>query len=159
MTLLDDTIDYLKELKRRVDELESIREEPGDLVSKPRKKSQEALERTSDNSNHIRSEFSRRTSGSKRRSRGDDDEVEEKEIDRRDSSADNSLSIRIKGKDVEMELRCVWREGLLLEIMEALSNLHLDSQSVQSSNVNGVLSLKINSKVRFGCLMMSQSIW
>lgn len=151
-TLLDEAIDHLRELKRRVDELESIREEPRELVSRSRKKSQEALERTSDNCNHVKSEFSGRPSGGKRKARDADDE-EERETEQRDSLSINSLMVRIKGKDVEMEFRCVWREALLLEIMEALSNLHLDLLSVQSSNVDGILSLKINSKVQVGFLM------
>lgn len=154
MTLLDDTIDYLKELKRRVDELESIREESAGLEPRSRKKSLEAFGRTSDSCDHIKSEFSKRSSSSKRKAR-DADEVEEQETEQRESLTDNNLTLTIKGKDVEMEFRCVWREGVLLEILEALSNLRLDSQSVQSSNINGILSLKIHSKVRFGFLVLS----
>ncbi|XP_031394796.1 transcription factor EGL1 [Punica granatum] len=147
VTLLDDTIDYLKDLKRRVEELESVREEPIGLVPKSRKKSQEAFERTSDNCDHIKSGFSKRPPGGKRKVR-DADEMGELEIEQREGSIDNNLTVRIKGKGVEMEIRCDWREGVLLEIMEALSDLRLDSQSVQSSNVDGVLSLKINCKYR-----------
>ncbi|KAK4747887.1 hypothetical protein SAY87_014473 [Trapa incisa] len=142
VALLDETIDYLRELKRRVDELESYPKS----VLRPRKIYQEDSERTSDNCSHIRSEFSRRSPGSKRKARDPDNNEDEQDIEQRGCLTNNSLTVRIKGEDVEMTFRCVWREALLLEIMEALSNLRIDSQSVQSSNIDGVLSLKINSK-------------
>lgn len=142
MTLLDETIDYLKELKRRVDELEAIRQKTAGLESKSR----EASGRTSDSCDRIKSEFSKRSLNSKRKT-CDTDEMDEQETEQTESFTDENLTLTVKDQDVEMEFRCVLREGVLLEIVEALSNLHLDLKLVQSSNIDGVLSLKINSKV------------
>lgn len=61
---------------------------------------------------------------------------------------DYDISVSVNDKDVIIEINCPWREGLLLEIMDAAaSHLHLDSHSVQSSTINGILSLTIKSKV------------
>ncbi|XP_024032509.1 transcription factor GLABRA 3-like [Morus notabilis] len=65
----------------------------------------------------------------------------------KDSSAD-SIAVSMKNKVVIIEIRCPWREGLLLEIIDALSNLHLDSHSVQSSTVDGIISLIIQSTIK-----------
>lgn len=51
-------------------------------------------------------------------------------------------------KDLVIEIRCMWRECLLVEIMDAMGRLHLDSHSVQSSNVDGLLCMTINSKFK-----------
>lgn len=61
----------------------------------------------------------------------------------------DNLRIRSFGNEVVIELRCVWREGVLLEIMDVISNLHLDSHSVQSSTGDGLLCLTVSCKVQF----------
>ncbi|KAJ7952300.1 Anthocyanin bHLH transcription factor [Quillaja saponaria] len=50
--------------------------------------------------------------------------------------------------EVQVELVCPWREGVLLEIMEALSSLHLDCHSFQSSTVDGILYQTIKFKIK-----------
>ncbi|KAK4788819.1 hypothetical protein SAY86_020138 [Trapa natans] len=156
VALLDETIDYLMDLQRRVDELEAIRKKTAGLDSKLRKKSRGASRRTSDSGDCIKSEFSKRSSGGKRKII-DADQTEE-ETEEIEGLIDNSLTISVMGKSVEMELRCVWREGVLLDIMEVLSSLHLDLQSAQSSNIDGVLSLRINSKFRGSATVPARTI-
>ncbi|KAK4389527.1 Transcription factor GLABRA 3 [Sesamum angolense] len=63
----------------------------------------------------------------------------------RDSSTDN-ITVTIADKDVLIEMRCSWRESVLLEVMEAVSKLHLDTQSVQSSINDGIVSMTIKPK-------------
>uniref|UniRef100_A0A7N0U182 Plant bHLH transcription factor ACT-like domain-containing protein n=1 Tax=Kalanchoe fedtschenkoi TaxID=63787 RepID=A0A7N0U182_KALFE len=51
--------------------------------------------------------------------------------------------------NVMIEMRCCWRECLLLKVMDAMSSLGLDSHMVQSStSANGILQLTIKSKFK-----------
>ncbi|RRT43929.1 hypothetical protein B296_00029365 [Ensete ventricosum] len=57
------------------------------------------------------------------------------------------VTVTVKEKEVSIEMRCPWREHLLFEIIGSMSNLHLDPLSVQSSTVDGMLALTLESKV------------
>ena len=146
MSVLDDAIQYLKQLERRVEELESCREST-DLEPKTKRKPVDSREGTSDNYGNNKSRSRKKQLINKRKA-GDMDEVDpEKYHDvSKDSSADNITVIK-KNKDAIIEIRCPWREGVLLEIVDALSNLHLDSHSVQSTTMDGVISLTIQAMV------------
>ncbi|PON62879.1 Basic helix-loop-helix transcription factor [Parasponia andersonii] len=147
VSVLDDAIQYLKELKRRVEELESGREST-DLEPKTKRKPQDAREGTSDNYGNKKISSRKEQFINKRKAR-DMDEVEP-EIHHdvsKDSSAGN-IAVIMKNKDVLIKINCPWREGVLLEIMDALSNLHLDSHSVQSSTMDGIISLTIQSMIK-----------
>ncbi|KAH9719549.1 transcription factor GLABRA 3 [Citrus sinensis] len=120
VSILDDTIEYVQELERKVKELESCRAK---------------LEANYDNSKTSRAK--------KRKSR---DIYESEPEFERFATADN-INVSINEKDVQIEIKCPWREGMLLEIMDAISNLHLYSHSVQSSTNRGILSLTIKSEV------------
>lgn len=65
-----------------------------------------------------------------------------------ESSSTEDLTVSIVDKNVSIEINCPWRESLLLEIMDTVSDLNLESQAVQSSNSDGVFSLTIKSKVK-----------
>jgi len=43
-------------------------------------------------------------------------------------------------KEVMLEMNCPQRYSLLLEIVDAISNLQLDAHLVQSSTLNGILT-------------------
>ncbi|XP_059661797.1 transcription factor EGL1-like isoform X1 [Cornus florida] len=146
VSILDGTIEYLKELERRVDDLECCREVT-DLDAMTRKKPQDTTERTSDNYGNSTG-IGKRPSINKRKACDiDGGEPEINLVQLKDSSTDN-VTVKMTEKDVLIEIRCPWRECLLLEIMDAISNFHLDSHSVQSSNVDGILSLNIKSKFK-----------
>lgn len=63
----------------------------------------------------------------------------------KDSMSD--LRVSMIGKDVFIEMFCPWRECLLLDIVDQIANLQLDPHSIQSSIIDGILSLSISSKV------------
>ncbi|KAF8413165.1 hypothetical protein HHK36_001141 [Tetracentron sinense] len=141
--ILGDTIEYLKELETRVEELESCRELT-EFKARTRGKYPDIVEQTSDNyGNNISN--GKKLSIKKRKSC--DIDVTELELNRvvpRDGlPADVTVSLI---KEVMIEIRCPWREGLLLDIMDAISNLHLDAHSVQSFTTDGILALTIKSK-------------
>ncbi|KAA8520833.1 hypothetical protein F0562_011506 [Nyssa sinensis] len=147
VSVLDNTIEYLKELERRVEELESCSREVTELEARSRKKPQDTVERTSDNYGNTKNGNGKKPLLNKRKASDIDEmEPEVNQILLKDISAD-SVTVSMIEKDVLIEIRCPWRECLLLDIVDAISNLHLDSPAVQSSNVDGILSLTIRSKV------------
>ncbi|KAJ6705557.1 TRANSCRIPTION FACTOR EGL1 [Salix purpurea] len=143
VSVLDGTIQYLQELERKVEELESRREL---LEAITRRKPQDTVERTSDNygSNKI---GNGKNSLTNKRKAPDIDEMESDTNHKisKDGSADHTI-VSMNKEDVLIEIKCLWREGILLELMDAASHLHLDSHSVESSTTDGILSLTIKSK-------------
>ncbi|XP_021905999.1 transcription factor EGL1-like [Carica papaya] len=147
ISILDDTIEYLQELERRVEELESCRQAT-ELVPIVKRKTQDTVERISDNYMNNKCGNGRKVFINKRKAC--DIDIGEEETDnvvQKDGSISN-ITVGIHGKEVRIELKCPSREGLLLEIMDKASSLHLDSHSVKSSTVNGILSVTIKSKYK-----------
>ncbi|XAR70290.1 hypothetical protein NMG60_11027094 [Bertholletia excelsa] len=148
VSILDNTINYLKQLKRRVEELDSCRE-----VAKPdmcRRKALDAAERTSDN-------YGNNNMNKRKACEIYEVEPEISNMKLKDGLADN-ISIRMIERDVLITIRCPWRECLLLEIMDAISHLHLDSHSVQSINKDGILSLTVKSQFKGSTVASAGSI-
>ncbi|KAL5552062.1 hypothetical protein UlMin_002238 [Ulmus minor] len=150
VSILDDAIEYLRELERRVEELESCKEST-DLVPKTKRKAQDTREETSDNYGNNKTTNGKKPLIHKRKAC----DIDETEID---EGLAEDVVVTKKNKDVTIEIRCSWREGVLLEIMDALSALHLDSHSVQSSTTDGILSLTINSKFKGSTLSSAAKI-
>ncbi|XAR55068.1 hypothetical protein NMG60_11030450 [Bertholletia excelsa] len=137
VSILDKTIEHIKELRKRVDELESCKD------------ARKLEERTSDNCGNYSIGNRKKPLMNKRKAC--DVEEMEAEISRvllKDTSTPESLNVNVINKNVLVEIRCPWREYLLLEVMDAISHLHMDSHSVQSTNVDGMLSLTIKSKFK-----------
>ncbi|CAL5360090.1 unnamed protein product [Camellia sinensis] len=143
VSILDNTIKYLKDLERRVEELDSFKEVV-EQEARTRRKPQDSAERTSDNyANNIKKPLINK------RKACDIGEIEP-EINQMvlKNSSNDSVTVSMIEKDVLIEVRCPWRECLLLEIMDAISHLHLDSYSIQSTNTDGILSLTAKSKFK-----------
>ncbi|XP_047341310.1 transcription factor EGL1 [Impatiens glandulifera] len=122
VSILDNTIGYLKELEKRVEGLES----------RTKRKHSETSENTSDNYENNKRKLGAIT-----------------ETTFENCSSDKvKVTVEEEKKDVVIEIRCVWRESLFVEIMDAMGRLHLDSRSVQSSNTDGLLSMTIISKFK-----------
>lgn len=147
VTILDTAIEYLKELERRVGDLESCKELT-EVEAKTKLKPQDTVERTSDNYGNNKSNNSKKPPINKRKA-CDIDQMEN-EINyavSNDGLTDNVI-ISITNKTVLIEMRCPGREGVLLEIMDAVSKLQLDCHSVQSSTIEGIISLTIKSRFK-----------
>ncbi|KAI7988226.1 Transcription factor GLABRA 3 [Camellia lanceoleosa] len=143
VSILDNTIKYLKDLERRVEELDSCKEVV-EQEARTRRKPQDSAERTSDNyANNIKKPLINK------RKACDIGEIEP-EINQMvlKNSSNDSVTVSMIEKDVLIEVRCPWRECLLLEIMDEISHLHLDSYSIQSTNTDGILSLTVKSKFK-----------
>lgn len=137
ISLLDETIEYMKELERRVQELEA----------RSARRSNDTAEQTSDNCGTSKFNDIRGSLPNKRKA-CDMDEIEPESSNGllKCSSAD-SIVINMIDKEVSIKMSCLWSESLLLKIMEALTDLHMDCHTVQSSNLDGILSIAIESKV------------
>ncbi|XP_065858301.1 transcription factor GLABRA 3-like [Euphorbia lathyris] len=145
VSILDETIEYVQELQRRVQELESCKD-PREVEGRTRGRPQDAVERTCDNYGSCKTGHKKKALMMNKRKASEFDEMEE-EIEfsiTKEGSAE--ISVTVNDKDVIIEMKCPWKEGLLVEIMDAVSYLHLDSHSVQSSTIDGTLSLTIKSK-------------
>ncbi|XP_048445886.1 transcription factor EGL1 [Pyrus x bretschneideri] len=147
VSILDDTIEHLKDLEKRVEELESFRELTNS-DSKMKRKLQETVERTSDNCCNPKISNAKKPIVYKRKASDvDETEPEINHIVSKNVSSDN-ITVNTNNKDVLIEMKFPWREGVLLEIMDATSRLHLDAHSVQSSTADGILSLTIKSRFK-----------
>nr|ANS71432.1 bHLH transcription factor [Salvia miltiorrhiza] len=144
VSVLDHTIEYLRELEKKVEDLEAYKEAT-ERESTTQSKAHDAIERTSDNYGQSKPGSFTKLLGSKRRASDMEKTAPENKRTRSSSSTD-SITISITDKDVLVEMRCSWRQCVLIQVMEALTQLNLDSQSVQSSNTDGILSLSINAK-------------
>uniref|UniRef100_A0A2N9FVL4 BHLH domain-containing protein n=1 Tax=Fagus sylvatica TaxID=28930 RepID=A0A2N9FVL4_FAGSY len=118
VSILDDAIDYLKELEKRVGELESCKGLT-EVEAKTKSKPQDTVERTSDNYGNNKTNNSKKPLINKRKACDIDEmEPEINYIVSNDVSTDNVI-VSITNKTVLIEMRCPLREGGLLEIMDA----------------------------------------
>ncbi|KAF2570516.1 hypothetical protein F2Q70_00001530 [Brassica cretica] len=136
VSILDDTIDYLQELQRRVQELESCREYTDTEMQMPMKRKKPEDEDEGASANCLNT----------KRKESDVNVGEDEPADTGYAGLTDNLRIGSFGNEVVIELRCAWREGILLEIMDVISHLNLDSHSVQSSTGDGLLCLTVNCK-------------
>lgn len=142
VSVLDHTIEYLRKLETKIKELESYKEVMALESTKPH----DAIERTSDNYGQKKIGSFKKLLTNKRKSF----DMEKRGPDNKRAqlvSSTDTVTVSIKDKDVGIELRCLWSESVFLEVMEIITKLHLDSQTVRSSNSDGILSMSIKAKV------------
>ncbi|XP_064963290.1 transcription factor GLABRA 3-like [Musa acuminata AAA Group] len=145
-SVLGNTIDYLKDLKRRLLELESC-QDSAELEIAESRKHPDVAKRSSDNYRNKEIVNGENSLAKKRKvSDVDRSNAEHLWISTKDRPIE--VNVTLKDKEVLVEMHCPWRESLVFEIVESISNLHLDLLSVQSSTVDGMLSLAIKSKFR-----------
>ncbi|CAM8876832.1 unnamed protein product [Rhodiola kirilowii] len=149
--LLDATITYLKELEKRVQQLESSKEST-DLRDKSIPKGpQDTVEHSSDNYETDKTSTKNNPTTNKRKASHMEDQTElQIQTTSKTSKASSSDNVYVSAVDdiVMIEMRCCWRECLLLKVMDVMSSLSLDSHSVESSTANGILQLTIKSKFK-----------
>lgn len=149
-SILNDTILYLKELEARVEELESCMDLTDSEGRSARRKFPDLGEQTSDNNENGKFSEGKKQPWINKRKACNIDGVEKLELNpatpREGQPLD--LKVHVKDRDVRIEMGCRCREHLLLDIMEAINNLHLDAHSIKSSTHDGILTLTLTAKVR-----------
>lgn len=159
-SILDDTIKYLKELEARAEEMESCMDTVEAIA---RRKFLERVEKASDKYDKTKIGNAKMPWINKRKA-CDIDETDP-ELNRLVPKESSPLDVKvsIKEQEVLIEMSCPYREYILLDIMDAVNNLYLDAHSVQSSTLNGVLSLSLKSKFRGAAVapvgMIKQALW
>ncbi|KAM0938849.1 putative transcription factor bHLH family [Dioscorea sansibarensis] len=139
-SILGDTIEYLKELERRVEELESCRQLT-DAEARERRKHPDVSEGTSDNCG------AQNTSKKRKACSVDEPETEQHHwVLSKDGPVD--VNVTLMQKDVVIEIHCPWRDSLLFDIIEAMNNLDLDSHSLQSNTEDGILAMTAKAKIK-----------
>ncbi|OIW09872.1 hypothetical protein TanjilG_24527 [Lupinus angustifolius] len=156
VSILDDAIDYLRKLEKRLRELEAQREII-DIETRTKRSPQDMVERTSDNY------FNKTDNGKKpvvKKRKVCDIDAARVEInaDALNGSSTNDVTVTVSGKEVVIELKCPSTEGRVLKIMEAISSLNLDFNSVQSTESDGTLYMTIKSKLKGPTIVSAKKI-
>ncbi|XVF80066.1 hypothetical protein PTKIN_Ptkin15bG0040800 [Pterospermum kingtungense] len=151
-SILNDTIKYLKDLEARVEELESCMDSV-DFEARPRRNSLDVVEQTSGNYENRSKVDNAKKSWINKRKAYDIDENHEtgSELDRvipKDGLITSDVKVSIKDQEVIIEIRSPSREFLLMDVMDAANNLHLDVHTVQSSTLGGFVIVTMKSKFR-----------
>ena len=139
-SILAETIAYLKELQRRVQELVSSRQ----LTSCP-SETPRPIKRPRGNES-VRKKLS---AASKRKSPdfGGDMEKEHGHPFILPKDGTSNVTVTVVNKDVLLEVQCWWEELLMTRVFDAIKSLHLDVHSVQASAPDGFMGLKIRAQV------------
>ncbi|RDX57773.1 Transcription factor GLABRA 3, partial [Mucuna pruriens] len=141
VSILDDAIEYLKKLERRIKELEAHRGVT-DIESGTRRSLQDMVERTSD---HY---YSKNNNGKKpvvKKRKACSVEGREINSDALKGSYANDVTVSTSDNEIVIQIKCPSRAGRMLEIMEAVNSFNIDFNSVHSTEADGNLHLTIKS--------------
>nr|AIY34723.1 anthocyanin regulatory protein [Malus hybrid cultivar] len=159
-SILDDTIKYLKELEARAEEMESCMDT---VEAISRGKFLNRVEKTSDNYDKTKKNNVKKSLVKKRKACDIDETDPYPKMLVSGESLPLDVKVCVKEQEVLIEMRCPYREYILLDIMDAINNLYLDAHSVQSSILDGVLTLSLKSKFRGAAIspvgMIKQALW
>ncbi|CAL0318373.1 unnamed protein product [Lupinus luteus] len=162
ISILGETIKYLKQLEARVEELESYMDIV-DSAAKTKRKCPEVLEQISDNYG-ARKTYKGMKPLMKKKNACDVDETDT-DLERVINEEARPLNVKVDMKDEEVliEMKCIYREYLLHDIMDALNNLYLDAHTVESSTIDGVLTFALKAKFRGAATapprMIKEALW
>nr|AGT39063.1 bHLH transcription factor TT8 [Epimedium sagittatum] len=147
-SILGDTIEYVKQLRKRIQDLEVRNRNEGDHRTKSGDGNKSATSKDTRSGGGVVQD--RTVSGSDRRkvrivegSGGAKTKVVEAP-----QTVANLVQVSIIECDALLELKCAYKEDLLLEIMQMLKDLRMEITAVQSSSTNGVFVAELRAKVK-----------
>lgn len=155
-SILGDTIEYVKQLRRKIQDLESRnrqfeidqRAKGTELhkSSNSKEVQQSSGSAKANASQSLSTDRSRLPVMEKRKLRiiEGTGSVKTKGVE---ATFNNTVEVSIIETDALLELKCPYRDGLLLEIMQILCELRLEITAVRSSSANGALDAEIRAKV------------
>ncbi|ONM52414.1 Transcription factor TT8 [Zea mays] len=150
-SILGDTIEYVKQLRRRIQELESRARLVGSnqkttmAQPPPPAASTEERGRRQTSGGYL----ARAGTCSRAAEASGNSNLGEEPPAAAASDTDTEVQVSIIGSDALLELRCPHREGLLLRVMQALhQELRLEITYVQASSAGDVLLAKLRAKVK-----------
>ena len=148
-SILGDTIEYVKQLRRRIQELESrarlVDSNPKMMAQPPPAASTETKRGHHTSGGYL----ARAGTGTAGEASGSCCDTTSSVGGPRAGAGDvTEVQVSIIGSDALVELRCPHREGLLLRVMQALhQDLRLEVTSVQASSTGDVLVAELRAKV------------
>nr|GMC83145.1 putative anthocyanin regulator [Ipomoea batatas] len=174
ISILDETIEYLRDLERRVRnaepqterlELEARSEnaertsdnccaksaDKGKNIVPQKRKASDMEESSRADKGKSSMPQKRKASDMEENSRGNHKDC------MKNGSSHDVISVNMISKDVTIEMKCQWSEGMLIKIVQVLNNLHLDCHGIQSSSSDGILSVIIKAKME-GTKAISMSL-
>ncbi|XP_019195788.1 PREDICTED: transcription factor EGL1-like [Ipomoea nil] len=151
ISILDETIEYLRDLERRVRNVEPQKER---LELEARS---DNAERISDNCCAKSADKGKNVMRQKRKVSDMEENSRGKHKDCTKNGSGHDVTVSMISKDVTIEMKCQWSEGMLMKIVQVLNNLHLDCHGIQSSNSDGILSVTIKAKME-GTKAISMSL-
>ncbi|KAJ7962393.1 Basic helix-loop-helix transcription factor [Quillaja saponaria] len=160
-SILGVTSKYLKELEARVEELESCMDS-ADFGTRSRRKYLDMVEQISDNYEN-KMKHNGKKQWIKKRKACDIDELDP-ELNRTVPNVlPSALKVNMKEQEVLIEMKCPYREYILMDIIDAINNLHLDAHTGQLSTYDGILTLTLKSKFRGAATapveMIKETLW
>nr|BAE20058.1 bHLH transcription factor [Lilium hybrid division I] len=154
-SILGDTIEYVNQLRRRIQDLEARNRQMG---KNQRSKESEVYGPSNSKEHTVQinrsPELPFASSCQTRTSLSDKRKVRVVEgVGRRAKHAEavessTNVQVSIIETDALLELSCPYRDGLLLKIMQTLDELRLEVISVQSSSANSTLVAELRAKVK-----------
>ncbi|CAL5214820.1 unnamed protein product [Lathyrus oleraceus] len=145
VSILDDAIEYLRKLEKRIKEMQGQRE-PTDIESRSKRTHHDMMERTSDHYYNNKTNNGKKPMVKKRKICDIDETRRVIYSDALNGSSTSDVSVKMSDNGAVIEIKCPCRSGRILEIMEAVNNLNIDFNSVQSTEADGSLHLIIKSK-------------
>lgn len=149
-SILGDAIEYVKQLRKRIQDLESRNRQMESLtktaeLQRPGSSKDPNVPRGSGSPqgsgvDHVATSQQRAFSSDKRK-------IRVLEGTRVAEAPSTNVQVSIIEADALLEMQCPYKEGLLLKIMQTIHELWLEIMSIQSSSVNGMLFAELRAKV------------
>ncbi|XP_020113578.1 basic helix-loop-helix protein A-like isoform X1 [Ananas comosus] len=150
-SILGDAIEYVKQLRKRMQDLESRNRQMESLtktaeLQRPGSSKDPNVPRGSGSPqgsgvDHVATSQQRAFSSDKRK-------IRVLEGTRVADAPSTNVQVSIIEADALLEMQCPYKEGLLLKIMQTIHELRLEIMSIQSSSVNGTLFAELRAKVK-----------
>ncbi|KAG8663405.1 hypothetical protein MANES_01G208400v8 [Manihot esculenta] len=152
-SILGDTIEYVKQLRKKIQELEARNrhmeiEQRSRLAEPPRRTSSLKEQRSAVT---VLEKTKIGPGSDKRKLRiveGSGGCMKPKTVERSELEAETNIEVSIIECDALLEIQCEYKEGLLLDIMQMLRELRIETTAVQSSLNNGVFAAELRAKVK-----------
>eukprot|EP00257_Ricinus_communis_P017221 XP_015575616.1 basic helix-loop-helix protein A [Ricinus communis] len=152
-SILGDTIEYVKQLRKKIQDLEARNRQM---------ENERGLRSSSEPPSHRTSSLKEQRSGVTTTMVVDRSRNEKKKLRIIEGSGgcaksktvetsteqEVNVEVSIIECDALLELQCGYREGLLLDIMQMLRDLRIETTAVQSSSNNGVFLAELRAKVK-----------
>ncbi|CAM6012568.1 unnamed protein product [Sphagnum balticum] len=150
-SILGDAIDYVKELQRRIKDLEAQNNQLHEVVEARTAKRPINMNKSEMYmDNQPKMQFNDKLSTIEQTAKAGDPTSTNSSLreNGQEVPGDADVEVSIEGDEAILNLKCPWRKNLLLDILQTLSNLQFDVFAVQASTGNDHLAASLKAKMR-----------